>query len=72
MKRTLIVIRNILIWITVTLAILIGAFLIMVFMIERGPSKRIRDLFVASVKETSAGGFVSVKRDGCDYCCSKR
>lgn len=58
MKRTLIVIRNILIWITVTLAILIGAFLIMVFMIERGPSKRIRDLFVASVKETSAGGFL--------------
>lgn len=52
------VIRNILIWITVTLAIRIGAFLIMVFMIERGPSKRVRDVFVASVKETSAGGFL--------------
>lgn len=46
-------------WLLVTLLIVTAAFLTMVYLISRGPSVQIRNLFVTSVKETSAAGFLA-------------
>lgn len=48
-----------LLWLSVTLLIVSAAFLTMIYLISRGPSVQIRNLFVASVKETSAAGFLA-------------
>ena len=47
------------IWFGVTfLILLIGAYIFLYF-VNKGPSKRIRDLFVASAKESSVGGIMA-------------
>lgn len=47
------------IWFGVTfLILLIGAYVFLYF-VNKGPSKRIRDLFVASAKESSVGGIMA-------------
>lgn len=46
-------------WALATLAILLAAFLVMIYMMSRGPSPQVRDLFVISVRETSAAGFLA-------------
>lgn len=42
-----------------TLVIVLAAFLVMIYMIVKGPSTQVRDLFVPSVKESSAGGILA-------------
>lgn len=46
-------------WIFVTLVLLLSGFLVMIYMVSRGPSTQIRNLFVTSVRETSAAGFLA-------------
>lgn len=46
-------------WIFVTLVLLVSGFLVMIYMVSRGPSTQIRNLFVTSVRETSAAGFLA-------------
>lgn len=46
-------------WLFVTLALLVSGFLVMIYMVSRGPSTQIRNLFVTSVRETSAAGFLA-------------
>lgn len=46
-------------WLLVTLALLVSGFLVMIYMVSRGPSTQIRNLFVTSVRETSAAGFLA-------------
>ena len=47
------------IWFGCTLLILVIGLYIFLFLINKGPSKRIRDLFVASAKESSVGGIMA-------------
>ena len=42
-----------------TLVIVLAAFLTMIYMVVKGPSTQVRDLFVTSMKETSAGGILA-------------
>ncbi|MBE5894174.1 MAG: phosphodiester glycosidase family protein [Lachnospiraceae bacterium] len=46
-------------WLFATLAVLIAGLYIMLMYINKGPSPYVRDLFVASVMESSAGGILS-------------
>ncbi|MCR5618834.1 MAG: phosphodiester glycosidase family protein [Lachnospiraceae bacterium] len=46
-------------WLFVTLLILLGGLYEMLFLVNRGPSDHVRDLFVASVMESSAGGILA-------------
>lgn len=46
-------------WLLVTLVLLVSGFLVMIYMVSRGPSTQIRNLFVTSVRETSAAGFLA-------------
>ena len=45
-------------WFFGTLLVVLGGFLFMLFLIQKGPSPRIRDLFVSSAKESSVGGIM--------------
>ena len=45
-------------WLFGTVAIVLGGFLFMLYLIQKGPSPRIRDLFVSSAKESSVGGVM--------------
>lgn len=47
------------IWVAATLVILLVGLYVFFFMVNKGPSPRIRDLFVASAKESSVGGVVA-------------
>lgn len=47
------------IWVVATLVILLAGLYVFFFMVNKGPSPRIRDLFVASAKESSVGGVVA-------------
>lgn len=47
------------IWLLVTLILLLVGFLVMIYMVSKGPSEQIRNLFVMSVRETSAAGFLA-------------
>ncbi|MCR4649812.1 MAG: phosphodiester glycosidase family protein [Lachnospiraceae bacterium] len=47
------------IWFGCTLLILVVGLYFFLFLINKGPSKRIRDLFVASAKESSVGGIMA-------------
>jgi exopolysaccharide biosynthesis protein len=47
------------IWVAATLVILLAGLYVFFFMVNKGPSPRIRDLFVASAKESSVGGVVA-------------
>ena len=47
------------IFVGATLVIVLAAFLVMVYLMVKGPSTQVRDLFVASVKETSAAGILA-------------
>ena len=42
-----------------TLVVVLAAFLVMIYMLVKGPSTQVRNLFVASVKESSAGGILA-------------
>lgn len=46
-------------WVFVTLLLLLAGFWMMLYMITRGPSVQLRNVFVTSVKETSAAGFLA-------------
>ena len=46
-------------WVFVTLVLLLAGFLVMLYLVSRGPSEQIRNLFVTSVRETSAAGFLA-------------
>lgn len=59
MKRFLRITGKLLLWVLVTLALVLAGFLVMLYMVSRGPSAQIRNLFVTSVKETSAAGFLA-------------
>ena len=47
------------IWVAATLIIVLIGLYVFFFMVNKGPSPRIRDLFVASAKESSVGGVVA-------------
>ena len=47
------------IWFGVTFLILICGLYIFFYFINKGPSQRVRDLFVASAKESSVGGVLA-------------
>lgn len=59
MKKTAQIIGKIGLWLIATVGIILVAFLIMLYMISKGPSTHVRDLFVTSVRETSAAGFLA-------------
>lgn len=48
-----------LLWIFVTVLLLLAGFIVMIYMVSKGPSEQIRKLFVTSVRETSAAGFLA-------------
>lgn len=47
------------IFVGATLVIVLAAFLVMIYLMIKGPSTQVRNLFVASVKESSAGGILA-------------
>ena len=47
------------IWFGVTLLILVAGLYVFLYFVNKGPSNRIRDLFVASAKESSVGGVMA-------------
>lgn len=59
MKKVFRMTWQILLWLLVTIIFLLEGFLVMIHMIAKGPSVQIRNLFVASVRETSAAGFLA-------------
>ena len=59
MKRFLKYLRRFFTFIGITLAILIGGAYAIMWILVNGPSTLAKDLFVLSVKETSAGGFLA-------------
>lgn len=59
MKRFLKITGKFFLWVFVTLVLLLAGFLVMLYMVSRGPSEQIRNLFVTSVRETSAAGFLA-------------
>ena len=59
MKRVFRITWQFLLWLFVTVILLLAGFLVMVYMMSRGPSVQIRNLFVTSVRETSAAGFLA-------------
>ena len=57
-----------------TLLIVLAGLFVFFFQVNKGPSKRIRDLFVASAKESSVGGVIAdiyLSRDEIDEILSK-
>lgn len=59
MKKVLKITGQFLLWVFVTLVLLLAGFLVMIYMVSKGPSEQIRNLFVTSVRETSAAGFLA-------------
>lgn len=59
MKKLFKVTGQFFLWLSVTLLLLVAAFLVMIYLIAKGPSSQIRNLFVTSVRETSAAGFLA-------------
>ena len=59
MKKVFRMTGQILLWLLVTIVLLLEGFLVMIHMIAKGPSVQIRNLFVTSVRETSAAGFLA-------------
>lgn len=59
MKKALNLFGKFMLWLVVTLVQVLVAFLIMIYMVSKGPSTQVRDLFVTSVRETSAAGFLA-------------
>ena len=59
MKKALNLFGKFMLWLAVTLVLVLVAFLIMIYMVSRGPSTQVRDLFVTSARETSAAGFLA-------------
>ena len=58
-RRLLTYVGRFFVWLFVTLLILLGGLYEMLFLVNRGPSEHVRDLFVASVMESSAGGILA-------------
>ena len=58
-KRIGRIIGRFFIWFGATLLILTVGFYIFLYFVNKGPSPRIRDLFVASAKESSVGGIMA-------------
>lgn len=59
MKKFLSMTGKFVLWLFVTLVLLLAGFLVMIYMVSKGPSEQIRNLFVTSVRETSAAGFLA-------------
>ncbi len=59
MKKVLRITGQFFLWVFVTLILLLAGFLVMIYMVSKGPSSQIRNLFVTSVRETSAAGFLA-------------
>lgn len=59
MKKLLKLTGQFLLWLSVTLLLVTAAFLVMIYLVSKGPSSQIRNLFVTSVRETSAAGFLA-------------
>ena len=59
LKRVLRYIGYFFVWLFSTLAVLLVGLYIMLMYINKGPSEYVRDLFVSSVMESSAGGILS-------------
>ena len=59
MKTFLKITGKFFLWVFVTLVLLLAGFLAMIYLVSRGPSEQIRNLFVTSVRETSAAGFLA-------------
>ena len=59
MKKVLKITGKFFLWVFVTLVLLLAGFLVMLYLVSRGPSEQIRNLFVTSVRETSAAGFLA-------------
>ena len=59
LRRLLTYVGRFFVWFFVTLLILIGGLYEMLFLVNKGPSDHVRDLFVASVMESSAGGILA-------------
>ncbi len=59
MKKVLKITGKLFLWVFVTLVLLLAGFLVMLYLVSRGPSSQIRNLFVTSVRETSAAGFLA-------------
>ncbi len=59
MKKFLNITGKFFLWLFVTLILLLAGFLVMIYMLSKGPSEQIRNLFVTSVRETSAAGFLA-------------
>ena len=63
MKKVLIIIAKIFgmffLWVLNTALIALAGFLVVIYMVSKGPSTQIRNLFVTSVRETSAAGFLA-------------
>jgi len=59
LKRTLRYIGYFFVWLFSTLVVLVAGLYIMLMYINKGPSIYVRDLFVSSVMESSAGGILS-------------
>lgn len=59
MKKVAVIIGKVFAWLGATVGIVLAAFLVLIYMVAKGPSVQIRDLFVVSVRETSAIGFLA-------------
>jgi len=59
MKKVLKITGKLFLWVFVTFVLLLAGFLVMLYLVSRGPSSQIRNLFVTSVRETSAAGFLA-------------
>lgn len=59
MRKVLKITGKFFLWVFVTLVLLLAGFLVMLYLVSRGPSEQIRNLFVTSVRETSAAGFLA-------------
>ena len=59
LRRLLTYVGRFFVWLFVTVLILIGGLYEMLYFVNKGPSAHVRDLFVSSVMESSAGGILA-------------
>lgn len=59
LRRLLTYVGRFFVWLFVTILILLGGLYEMLYFVNKGPSAHVRDLFVASVMESSAGGILA-------------
>ena len=59
LRRLLTYVGRFFVWLFVTILVLIGGLYEMLYFVNKGPSTHVRDLFVASVMESSAGGILA-------------